>query len=96
MIIITAAWRARNGKEAELSKHLKEMVAAVKRNEPKCLQYTLHQGLEDRTRFYFYERYADRDAVELHKNTPHFKTLIAATESLIAEPVQVGLYEVLE
>ena len=96
MVIITAAWKAKTGKEVELSRHLKEMVSQVKKNERKCLQYTLHQGLDDKTRFYFYERYVDRDAVELHKNTPHFKKLIAGTELLIAEPVQVELYEVIE
>lgn len=96
MIIITAAWKAKAGKEAELAKQLKQMVAGVKKNEPNCLQYTLHQGFEDKGRFYFYERYTDIKAVELHKTTPHFNQLIANTKDLTAEPVQVGLYEVLE
>ncbi len=96
MIIITAAWKAKPGKEVELSRQLKEMVSQVKKNEPKCLQYTLHQGLDDKSRFYFYERYTDASAVDLHKNTPHFKKLMDQTKDLIEEPVQVGLYEVIE
>ena len=91
MIMITAAWRAKKGKEEELKKHLKKMVEAVGKNEPNCLQYTLHQGLDDKTRLFFYERYTDMKAIELHKNTPHFQELIKNTEGLIAEPVQVEL-----
>ncbi len=91
MIMITAAWKAKPGKEEELRKHLAEMVEAVQKNEPNCLQYTLHQGLDDKTRFFFYERYTDLNAIEIHKNTPHFKKLIENTESLIAEPVRVEL-----
>ena len=37
MVIITAAWKAKTGKEVELSRHLKEMVSQVKKNERKCL-----------------------------------------------------------
>lgn len=96
MLIITASWKAKPGKESELEKQLREMVAQVKKSEPKCLQYTLHRGTEDRSRFYFYERYEDPKAFEFHKTTPHFKKLIANTESLIAEPVQVGLFEVIQ
>lgn len=91
MIMITAAWKAKPEKEENLKKHLLEMVESVRKNEPACLQYTLHQGLEDKTRFFFYERYTDANAIETHKNTPHFKKLIQNTESLIAEPVRVEL-----
>lgn len=91
--MITAAWKAKKGKESELKKNLTKMVGAVHKNEPNCLQYTLHQGLEDKTRFFFYERYTDMNAIELHKNTPHFEELIKNTEGLIAEPVQVELLE---
>lgn len=91
MIMITAAWKAKLGKEEPLKKHLLAMVEAVQKNEPNCLQYTLLQGLEDKTRFFFYERYTDMGAIETHKNTPHFKKLIQNTESLIAEPVRVEL-----
>ncbi|MBI2981364.1 MAG: antibiotic biosynthesis monooxygenase [Deltaproteobacteria bacterium] len=92
MLIVTAAWKSKQGEQAELAGHLKRMVTEVRKNEPGCLQYTLHQGFEDKTLFYFYERYTDRAAIDLHKKTPHFNKLIADTEGLIAEPVQVRIY----
>lgn len=96
MIFITAAWKAKAGKESELAKHLKKMVEAVHHAEPNCLQYDLHQGLEDKTRFFFYEKYTDKAAIDFHKSTPHFKELIATTEGLIAEPVQVELLQLVK
>jgi len=96
MIIITATWKAKKGKEATLKKLLKKMVVEVQKNEPDCLEYTLHQGLEDKCRFFFFERYPDMNAIEFHKSTPHFSALINSTEGLIAEPVRVELLEVVE
>lgn len=93
MVIITAAWQAKPGQEEALKEHLETMVTQVRKSEPKCLEYTLHQGLDNKATFFFYERYLDRDAVELHKTTPHFKTLITNTESMIAKPVDVQLLE---
>ncbi|OGQ48520.1 MAG: hypothetical protein A3H42_05810 [Deltaproteobacteria bacterium RIFCSPLOWO2_02_FULL_46_8] len=96
MIIITATWRAKPGKEKTLKRHLEKMVDQVHKNEPNCLLYTLHQGREDKSKFFFYEQYADMKAVELHKNTPYLKSLVANTKNLIAEPVQVDLLEVVK
>lgn len=93
MVIITAEWQAKPGQEEALKEHLETMVTQVRKNEPKCLEYTLHQGLDDPATFFFYERYLDRAAVELHKTTPHFKALITNTESMIAKPVDVQLLQ---
>ena len=96
MIIITAAWQAKAGKEKELKCHLETMVAQVHKHEPDCLLYTLHQGLEDKTKFFFYEQYKDNNAFTLHKNTPHFKILLTNTEELVAKPVKVELLEIVK
>lgn len=96
MIFIIANWRARAGKGAELQKQLSKMVKVVHKNEPHCLQYDLHQGFKDKNHFFFYEKYTDNKAIELHKTTPHFKELMANTKGLIAEPVQVELLKLLD
>ncbi|MDO8528201.1 MAG: putative quinol monooxygenase [Deltaproteobacteria bacterium] len=96
MIIITAAWAAKPGKEKELKLHLENMVDQVRKNEPDCLLYTLHQGFDDKTKFFFYEQFTDMNAVEWHKNTAYLKSLRANTETLIAKPVQVELLEMLK
>lgn len=98
MVVITAAWEAKPGKEVALRKELETMVDAVRKNEPNCLEYTLHQGLDanQKATFFFYERYTDRTAIDVHKNTPHFKALIANTESLIAKSVDVKILEAIK
>lgn len=96
MVIITAEWKAKIGKENALKQQLETMVTQVKKHEPHCMQYTLHQGLENKSQFFFYERYDNMAAVETHKTTAHFKALLANTEALIAEPVKVSLLEVVQ
>jgi quinol monooxygenase YgiN len=96
MIVITAAVKAMEGKEEELREVLEAMVNQVRDKEPDCFEYTLHQGIEDKTRFSFYERYRNLEAIELHKNTDHFKQLIADTETLLAEPIDVQILEIIK
>jgi len=72
------------------------MIQDVKTNEPDCLQYTLHQGIEDKTSFFFYERYTNQDAIDLHTSTTYFKELMATIESLLANPPQIEFLEVVE
>ena len=72
------------------------MVEQVRAKELACLLYSLHQGHENKTKFFFYEQYKDKAAIEVHKNTQHFKTLIANTENLIAKPVVVELLETIK
>ncbi len=96
MIIITATWQAKPGHEAALRQHLETMVEAVRTHEPLCLEYTLHQGLEHRGTFFFYEQYLDRAAIDVHTSTPHFEQLMAHTKDLLATPVDVQLMEIIK
>lgn len=91
MIILIATLQAGKGKEKELQTHLEKMVGLVKKSEPNCLQYTLHQGLEDKTIFFFYESYTDMKAIEFHRNTLHYEELVKNVERLLAGPVQLTL-----
>lgn len=94
MIIVTASWSAKAGKEEELKKHLCNMVNEVKKKEPDCLQYTLHRSIADKSCLLFYERYKNMAAVEFHKSTPHFGELMSKTDSLISQPVDVQVMEI--
>ncbi len=96
MLVITAAVKAKEGKEEELRRVLEAMVNQVRDKEPDCFEYTLHQGVEDKTRFSFYERYRNLEAIEVHMNTAHFKQLIADTETLLAEPIDVQVLEIIK
>lgn len=95
MIVITAHWKAKEGREDQLKKHLETMVDQVREHETECLEYVLHQNAEDPTKFFFYEQYSNRNAIEFHKQTNHFKKLMNDTKGLVDDRVEVALYEVL-
>lgn len=92
MVIITASWKAKPGKEKELQKHLEEMVKQVRENEPDCLEYLLHQNNSDKSSFFFYEQYTSLNALDDHKESLHFKNLMKNTKELVASDVKVDFF----
>lgn len=92
MIIITAHWKALPGKELALQNCLEEMVKQVRLEEEDCLEYILHQDVNDKSRFFFYEQYNNAAAFEFHKTTDHFKNLISTTKDLIDGEVEVKMF----
>jgi len=77
MITFTARVKALPGKEAEAAERMKEMVDAVKANEPGALAYICHAAPGKPGEFLFYEIYADEPARKQHAATPHFKQFIS-------------------
>ena len=47
--------------------------AAGSREEPGCFTFDLLQDKSDPQKFYFYEMYANEEAIAAHRETPHFK-----------------------
>ena len=55
--------------KVRLALHARTSVAA----EPGCLVFRPHQDRKDPTRFLLYEVYADEAALEVHRESPHYK-----------------------
>lgn len=87
-ILIVAKFTARAGKADELKKVLNNGVKPA-RAEEGCLHYDLYRSVEDGNVFLFHETWRDAEAVEIHGNQPHFKTLMADAEPLLAQPPEV-------
>ncbi len=49
------------------------------------VNYDLHRSQNEAAVFVIYEGWKGRDALEAHFQTPHFQTLMAAVEGLVAE-----------
>ena len=47
--------------------------AAGSREEPGCFTFDLLRDKSESQKFYFYEVYADENAMAVHKETPHYK-----------------------
>lgn len=87
-ILIVAKFTARPGKADELKKVLNNGVKPA-RAEAGCLHYDLYRSVEDGNVFLFHETWQNEQAVALHGEEPHFKTLMADAEPLLARAPEV-------
>jgi quinol monooxygenase YgiN len=90
-VTVIARLRAAKGKSDALRALLVEQAAAVRRAEPECLAYRVHQGLDDPELFVFYELYASDAAFDGHRAAPHLAAFRARREQegLVAAPAEV-------
>ncbi|WP_380178126.1 putative quinol monooxygenase [Kalamiella sp. sgz302252] len=85
---IVAKFTARAGKADELKRVLNAGVKPA-RAEAGCVHYDLYRSVEDGNVFLFHETWQDAQAVDIHGGQPHFKTLMADAEPLLAQPPEV-------
>ncbi|QGQ45676.1 putative quinol monooxygenase [Metabacillus sediminilitoris] len=81
-IIINAVLKAKPGKGELLRTELLNIIEAS-RAEDSCLQYTLHESVENNDTFVFYERWKDEKALATHIETDHYKHYRQQTEQLL-------------
>ena len=73
--VVTAKWRAKQGKEERLLTIIREMTEPS-RAEPGNLYYQAHRSPEDPQLFYFYEQYTDEAGYQAHQDSEHFTRLV--------------------
>ena len=71
------------GKESDTLEAVREMVAAVKANEPGCRLYTVSRGQVDGSELYCSEIYADEGAFEDHGRSDHMREMRATMDETI-------------
>jgi quinol monooxygenase YgiN len=74
--VVIAQYQARAGEADRVEAALRNMVAPT-RAEPGNRDYQVFRDPSDPSRFVLFERYADSDAFEAHRATPHFGTWLA-------------------
>ncbi|WLR46418.1 putative quinol monooxygenase [Halobacillus litoralis] len=81
MITINAIIQAKQGQEDALFTELKKVVEPS-RKETGCVEYTLHQSLDDEGTFVFYETWEDETALKAHVESGHYQAYREATAEL--------------
>ena len=76
-------------KKDQLKSLLKGMLAPT-HAESGCRLYELYESGE-RGRFYFYELWENRGALEQHAASPHYKHLELTVRDLLEEPFEVNI-----
>jgi quinol monooxygenase YgiN len=61
------------------------------RRETGCLNYDIHQSIEDDSVFFWHETWANKAALDEHFATPFFQEFFAVVGEVAAEPPQINL-----
>lgn len=86
-IVVTAILAVQPDKVEEVKRYLTETVLPPTHEEEGCIAYTLHQDVEDPTRLVFVEKWASKEALDAHMQSPHVQAMLAfAGDKLAAHP----------
>lgn len=91
-VTVLARIRAREGTEEKVEQELLALIAPSRREEA-CLEYNLHRSLDDKTVFMFYENWTSREALDEHLSMPYLDAFDEAVEGMLAEEIEVTLWE---
>ena len=94
-VTVVARIKARPGMEEEVRKELLALVAPTTK-ERGCITYDLHQAADDKARFMFYENWCSREDLEEHLGKPHLISFLDKADRLLAEPVEISLWEMID
>ena len=66
-------------------------IVGPSRNETGCINYDIHQSIEDETVFLWHETWVNKAAIDEHFATPFFQEFFAVVGEVAAEPPQINL-----
>ena len=87
-LTIVATLRAKQGQEARAREVLRGMLAPT-HAEAGCINYDLHESLDDSGLFVFYENWASAAHLDAHLNTPHFQALAKIVAEIFVGPPEI-------
>ncbi len=74
-------------KNREEVKAILENLVENSRKEVACLQYDLHQNIDDSNIFIFHEAWKNKEGLDLHNQKPYLLKFTQIAESLLQEKV---------
>lgn len=89
-IYLTAVIKAKDIYIEDVSAVLQNMVTHTRKEEA-CELYSLHQGIEDRNLFTFYEIWKSQEGLDAHNQQPYIKAFVEMAAEKLQEPPVVLL-----
>ncbi len=86
-VYVVAILKAQAGKSAALLSAISEVLLGATRAEEGCIQYALHQDMEDENTFVFYEIWQSAAHLEKHSQSAHMQEFKERSEGMIASGV---------
>lgn len=93
-IHLTAVIKAKEEHQADVLEVLQNMVKETRKEEA-CELYNLHQGIEDKNQFIFYEIWKSKDGLAQHNEQPYIKAFGKLVDEKLQEKPQIYLTHLL-
>ena len=94
MLTVIAHARAKPGREAEARETLMALVAPT-RMEEGCIDYDLHQSIDDPALFVFFENWTTAAALDAHARSPHIAHFRSICGENLVEPPVISKWKLL-
>jgi quinol monooxygenase YgiN len=93
-LTVVARIKAKPGMEERVKEELLALVAPTRR-EPGCINYDLHQALDDSSQFIFYENWRSKDDLDKHLQMSYLQAFLGKVDQILAQPVEITLWEMI-
>ena len=93
-VTVVARFKAKQGMEETVRQEIMALVEPT-RSEPGCINYDLHQSVDDKSVFMLYENWVSKKDLDEHLEMPYLKDLKAKADQILAEPLEVALWEMI-
>jgi quinol monooxygenase YgiN len=91
-VMVLATFMTHPGKEVEAERFLSDLLAPT-HDEPGCLLYALHRGIDDPLKIAFVERWESRELLEQHIASEHIQTALGEVSDYFAVGPEIVFYE---
>ena len=91
-LTVIAHFQARPDKEVALRSALIKLIAPTLK-EQGCLNYDLHQSLDDPSKFVFYENWVCQEDLTAHLASAHIEELRSKVDELCVVPPEITFWE---
>jgi quinol monooxygenase YgiN len=89
-VTVVALVKAKEGMGDRVRKELLTLIDPT-RSEEGCIDYDLHEAIDDPSVFVFFENWRSMKDLERHRETAHIRSYRKNVGELLAEPIQVIL-----
>jgi quinol monooxygenase YgiN len=91
-ITVVARIKVKKGMEEKVKQELLSLTGPT-RSEKGCIFYYLHQSVEDKSLFMFYECWASKEDLDKHLAMPYMKSHLAKAGDFFDGPAEITLWE---
>jgi quinol monooxygenase YgiN len=91
-LTVVAQVKAQPGREGQVRQELLSLVAPS-RTDAGCLNYDLHQAVDNPTLFLFHENWTSKAHLDQHLQKPDLQAVLTRVGQLVSEPPQITLWE---